>query len=188
MWLAHDWVVSWSVVNAWSWEDLLNVREIERRCITAVCWNSFSGLVVKTVGSYFVSRFGRQNRNSGGKRCWVYRRCRFYRREIFVWRDVLNLLERKRFVVARVELGERREKSLTRRECDLWHKETVTSSQPVLLPGELGSSRQLVRLGVHLLSRLLTWQTTDLPEGHVLRRIFVSIIRLFCNVRGNFDL
>jgi len=41
MWLAHDWVVSWSVVNAWSSEYPLNVRKIERRCITAVCWNSF---------------------------------------------------------------------------------------------------------------------------------------------------
>ena len=49
----------------------------------------------------------------------------------------LNLLERKWFVVSRAELGERRERSLTRRECDRWPGKTVTSSQSVLLPGEL---------------------------------------------------
>ena len=162
-WLSRQLICSKSVV----FRILVgrDVREIERRCITAVCWNSFFGLIVKTVDSYFVSRFGRQNRNSDGRRCQVYGRgrvyercrvygrcrvfghCRVYRRVRFVWRDVLNLLERERFVVARVELGERRERSLTRRECDRWHKETVTSSQPVLPPGELGSSRQSVRLG-----------------------------------------
>jgi len=49
--------------------------------------------------------------------------------------------------VRRGSRGERRERSFTRRECDRWHKETVTSSQPVLPPGELGSSRQSVHLG-----------------------------------------
>ena len=35
-------------------------------------------------------------------------------------------------------------------------RESVTSSQSVLLPGELGSCRQSVHLGVRLPSRLLT--------------------------------
>jgi len=121
MWLAHDWVVSWSVVKAPSSEYQLDVREIEHCCITAVCWNSFFGFVVKTVGSYYVSRFGRQNRNSGGRRCRVYERCRVCRR-CRVWTDVepvegvrgssgetLNPLERERFIWSHVEPAGTRE-------------------------------------------------------------------------------
>ena len=116
------------------------MREIEHRCITAVCWNSFFGLVVKTVGSYFVSRFGRQNRNSGGRRCRVYRRCR-------VWTDVEPVGAVRGSSGVRLEPVCDVRDRLTTRECDRWLEEIVTSSQPVLLPGELGSSRQSVRLG-----------------------------------------
>ena len=71
---------------------------------------------------------------------------------------MLNLLERERFVVARVELGGVVRDCLTVQEFDppvmdrswgSWFgaRESVTSFQSVLLPGELGSCRQSVRFG-----------------------------------------
>jgi len=130
------------------------VGEIEHCCITAVCWNSFFGLIVKAVGSYFVSRFGRQNRNSGGRRCRVYERCQVYGRgrvygrcrvyghcrvyrRCRVWTDVepvgavrgssgatLNLLEMQEVRLVSRGTCAWRERLLTTRECDRWLEET----------------------------------------------------------------
>ena len=49
--------------------------------------------------------------------------------------------------MARVESGGDARGRLMTREFDRWPEETVTSSQSVLLPGELGSSRQSDRFG-----------------------------------------
>ena len=53
IWRSRDWVVSWSAVGAWSPEGCWTWKRA-RRSITTVCWNSFYGLVVKTVGKYTV--------------------------------------------------------------------------------------------------------------------------------------
>ena len=98
---------------------------------------TFYGFVVKT------------GIDACGSRCQVYGRCR-------VWRDV------ERVGGARGSSGVRLEPvwgvrdRLTTQEFNRWPGETVTSSQSVLLPGELGSCRQSVRLGVRLPCRLLT--------------------------------
>ena len=156
MWLAHDRVISWSVVEAWS----LDISWMWERVYVSYCHSSLLE---------FVSRFERQNRNPLsslrtllnlqtlsslrtllslrtsslrtllGLRTLLslqlcYGGCRVGR-EWFVsgrwtcwtaWGSStgeLNLLERKWFVVSRAELGERRERSLTRRECDRWLRE-----------------------------------------------------------------
>jgi len=75
-------------------------------------------------------------------------------------------------------------------EFDWWHVETATSSQPVLLPGELGSTVASFRRSkgtICLQSRLLSWQTTDLPEGQVIEAYLLLLCVFFCNSLGNFD-
>jgi len=41
--------------------------------------------------------------------------------------------------------------------------------------------------GCRIAVRVYCHYTDNTSSGHVLRRISVSIIRLFCNFRGNFD-
>ena len=101
--------------------------------------------------------------------------------------ETLNPLERDRFVWCRLEpvcdVRDRwRHGSSTGGSRRPWPRPSLS-----FFPVNLGRVDSRFVLGVHLSSRLLTWQTIDLPEGHVLRRISVSIIHLFCNFSGSFD-
>jgi len=97
-------------------------------------------------------------------RCWVYKRrvygrCRVYGRERFVsgrwtcrntrgsWWLVWSLVVTREIVWWHGSSTGGDKRPLTTLEFDRWPEETVTSSQSVLLPGELGSSRQSDRFG-----------------------------------------
>jgi len=137
---------------------------------------TFYGFVVKTgIDAY-------------GSRGRVYGRCR-------VWRDVERVGGARNVVPARTRevrlepVWNVRDRLTTRSSTGDTRRPWPCPS-PSLHPVNFGSSRQSLRLRVRLPSRLLTWQTTDLPEGHY-RGVFlfllfvcfvISVVILICKI------
>jgi len=112
---SRDWVVSWYAMSAWSTEGCWTWERL-RRSITAVCWNSFYDLNEK-IGKLVVIEVESTDVVETG--------------------ETLNLLETQEVRLVSWGTCAWRERPLTTREFDRWLEETVTSSQPVLLHGEL---------------------------------------------------